>query len=569
MEKKPIMLIVDDVELNRAILSQFFQDTYRIIEAENGSEAMQLVKQQEIDVILLDLIMPVMDGFEFLRIMKLDERYKDIPVIATTARSEEDNEARVMELGAADFITKPYNPTIVRCRVHNVMARLENEWRKLEQAAQSRQIAEMRHYIETDSLTGLYDREHFCKRASELMQKEPQTKFSVAYFNISCFKVVNDLFGPETGNLILRTSAAYLKLVAEEHGVAGRLEADHFAICLPSEALNVNVVLRGLDDVVRSLGIPQSIIFYAGVYQVESLFLPVDQMCDRAHMALNTIKGQYSKRSAFYDDSLREMLLEEQMILREMEYALTAGQFQIYPQAVYSLKQHKTVAAEALVRWQHPSKGMISPGRFITLFERNGFITQLDHYVWEKACCLLVRQRELLGEALPVSVNVSRLNFYTDDLISFVMGLMQKYQLDPSLLHLEITESAYSDNPEQLMKVIKHFRERGFKILMDDFGSGYSSLNMLKEVPVDVLKVDMKFVQDIDTNERAAAIVKSVVELAQNVGMQVTVEGVERKEQLEILEKMGCDYIQGYYFAHPMPEDDYLTRIMNEKKKVL
>ena len=206
-KEKPVMLIVDDVEINRVVLTQFFQDEYLIIEAQNGREALDVIEKQPVSVVLMDLVMPVMDGFELLGVLKRDTRYAELPVIVMTAHSDGDSEARAMEMGAADFITKPYNPIIVRCRVKNVMARLENEWRKIEQAAKDRQIIELHRYIEKDSLTGLYNRETFYQRASALIQRDPDRQYSIIYLDISCFKVINDLFHVATGNLILKTAA--------------------------------------------------------------------------------------------------------------------------------------------------------------------------------------------------------------------------------------------------------------------------------------------------------------------------------------------------------------------------
>ncbi len=477
----------------------------------------------------------------------------EIPVLATTARNEGDSEVRAMEMGAADFITKPYNPTIVRCRVRNVMARLENEWRKLEQAAKDRQITEMRHYIERNPLTGIYNRETFYEKTASLLQENPDTDYDIVYLDISCFKVINDLFHIETGNLILKTAAAYFKAVVNPLGVCCRMEADHFALCMPVDRLDADMLLQGLDDAVQSLGICHNILFYAGVYPVDNVFLPVDQMCDRAHMALNTVKGHYMTRYAYYDENMRELILEEQMILREMEFALEEKQFCIYLQPIYSLKENRPISAEALVRWIHPTNGLISPGRFIPVFERNGFIVRLDRFVWECACRFLYEQKQKGEPIVPVSVNVSRLNFYNVDFFDTVIHLLQKYELEPWMLKLEITESAYTDNPHQLLTVMKRFQDYGIKILMDDFGSGYSSLNMLKNVTVDVLKVDMNFVQDIDNSDRAASIMKSIVQMAKDISMDVIIEGVETKSQVDFLAGVGCDNIQGYYFSRPVP----------------
>lgn len=557
MEMQKVMLIVDDVEINRIILSQFFKNQYLILEAVNGQEALEVIEKQAVDIILLDLVMPEMNGFELLSILKKNEKYAEIPVIATTARNEGDNQIKAVEMGAADFITKPYNPTIVRCRVQNVMARMENEWWRFEQTAKDRQIVEMRRYIELDSLTGIYNSAAFFEKAASLLQDDPEIPYNIVYLDISSFKIINGLFHIETGNLILKTAAVYLKAITEGNGICGRMEADHFALCLPTDRFDIKTFVEGLDNAVQSLGICHNILFYVGVYPVDNVFLPVDQMCDRAHMALNMIKGHYTVRYAYYDDVMRERVLDEQMILREMEYALEEKQFCVYLQPIYSINENCPVSAEALVRWIHPSQGLISPGRFIPVFERNGFIVRLDRFVWETVCVFLAEQRKKTDRVIPVSVNVSRLNFYNSDFYDTITGLLEKYALEPWMLKLEITESAYMDNPRQIISQIKRFQEYGMQILMDDFGNGYSSLNMLGNMPVDILKVAMNFVQDIEHSDRAAGILKNVVKMARDLDMSVVIEGVETRPQVDFLQGIGCDNIQGFYFSKPLPMEKF------------
>ncbi len=566
--QKPMMLIVDDVEINRVILAQFFKDDFDVCEASNGEEALLFVEEHPVSIILLDLVMPIMDGYEFLERLKRDERFRDIPVIATTARSESDSEVRVMEMGAADFITKPYTPAVVRSRVKNVMARMENEWRKLEQSAQSQEIVDMRRRIELDSLTNLYDRDNFCRKASSFMQMDAAQKYVIVYLDINYFKVVNDLYSVETGNLLLRSAAAFLQSVASGVGIAGRLEADHFALCMPADALNIDAMIKGLDGVVQSLNIPQNIRFYAGLYPVSNVFLAVSQMCDRAHTAMSTAKGRYTQRFAWYDDKMREDEVEEHLILRDMAGALADGQFSINIQPIFNIDTGEDFSGEVLVRWYHPLKEYIPPTRFIPIFEKNGFVARVDRFVWDEACKLLAYEKEHFGRVIPVSVNLSRLNFYDEKLVEYILGLIKQYGLEPWMLKLEITESAYTDNMHLLIDTVARFQKEGFKILMDDFGSGYSSLNMLRNMPVDILKLDMRFLEDIQNDPRARAIVKNVVNLARDIDMDVIIEGVETREQLDFLKSIGCKNIQGFLFAYPMTKEDYLDRFVHKPEPI-
>ena len=566
MDDKTVMLIVDDVEINRVVLRQFFQDDYAIIEAENGQEALEAIAANNVGIVLVDLVMPVMDGYQVLSYMKQNDQYAQIPVVVMTANNDGDSEARAMEMGAADFITKPYNPTIVRCRIRNVMAREENEWRRAAQLAQNRQLAEMHQFVERDALTGIYNREAFYRKASERMQGYYQIEHSIVYMDISCFKVVNDLFRIETGNLVLKTAAYYLDLFVGEDGLCARIEADHFVLCMPTAKLDMDKLIAGLDSTIQSLGISHNVLFYAGVYPVDNAFLPVDQMCDRAHMALNRIKGKYMLRYIFYDKAMRDQMIEEQMIVRNMEFALEQQQFFIQLQPVYGLQEKRVIGAEALVRWNYP-KGMIMPGKFIPVFEKNGFIVRLDRFVWEEVCKVLRSQIDAGIEPVPISVNVSRLNFFSHDLLDFLQGLMKKYELQPKMLKLEITESAYMENPHQLMAIVRAFRGNGFPVMMDDFGSGFSSLSMLKDLPVDVLKIDMAFVQEVDKSSRAGAIMETIVELGKRLCMDVVVEGVETRDQLDFLERIGCLEVQGYYFSKPLDVETFKGLIVRSQNR--
>ena len=567
MEKKPAMLIVDDVEINRVILAQFFSEEYELFEAGNGEEALDVLENNNIDIMLLDMIMPVMDGFELLKIMQNDEKYSDIPVIATTAQNEGDAEVRAMEMGAVDFITKPYNPTIVRGWVNNVMSRRKNEKKRIRQAVQDRQMLDIRNAIEIDILTGIYNQETFFARATAFLQENQDQEYDVIVLKINGFQMLTEMFHKETGNLVLKTAAAYFRTITSEIGMCGRLGADRFVVCLPRARADMDSLLKGIDKAMNSLHVYFNIQFYAGVYSVDDVYLPVEQMIERAKVAMNTVKGKYTQRYAVYTKSMMDALSQEQMIVREMETALRNEQFCPYYQPIYSLKTGKMVSAEVLARWKHPKRGMISPAQFIPVFERNGFVVRLDQFIWEKACQFLQEQKEKYGRKLKVSVNISRINFYNPKLFDIIMSLLRKYHLEPDMLKLEITETAYSDNPHQLLETMQQFQSHGFKIMMDDFGSGYSSLNMLKNVPADILKIDMNFVRDLEQSDRAAAIMKNIVNMAKDIGMEIVVEGVETKAQIDFLAGIGCDQIQGYYFSRPIEQEAFAELIAKEQDK--
>lgn len=561
-EKKAVMLIVDDGEKNRSILTQLFRDTFDITEAVNGKTALARLNEKPVDVILLDTVMPVMDGFELLSEIKRDERFAGIPVVMMISPEESGSEARALELGALDFITRPFHPLIAAARVRNAMARVENEWRKIEQTAQLRQIGEMRRQIERDPLTGLYGRESFCRRTAERLRQESKTRYAIACFDISFFKAVNDLFGMEIGNLVLRTAGAYLRHTAAGVGLAGRLTADRFALCLPREMSEIDTILEGLEGAVKSLSIPHHIRFYAGVYQVEDTALPVEQMCDCANMALAAVKGSHSHHWAVYDEEMQEKIREGQMIRREMDFALENGQFSIYVQPVRSLRQDCDIGGEVLTRWIHPVYQMIEPERFISLFERSGFIRRLDRFACEEACRFLAAEKQEFGQALPLSVNISRLDFYDEGLLDFFKNLVAAYGLSPSLLRLEITEHTYAENPRQIIRMVQNFRAEGFPVFVDGFGSGRtSSLNLLRNLTVDGVKIAMSFVPENDPARRGETILKNLLAMAADLGIMAVVKGVETEEQTAFLRAIGGDAVQGYFFAPPMTGEDYRRRL--------
>ena len=298
-----------------------------------------------------------------------------------------------------------------------------------------------------------------------------------------------------------------------------------------------------------------------GIYPINDIDTPVNHMCDRAVMAMRTVKGNTVHRYAFYDDKLRQAMLEEDAVLAEMNSALEQGQFVPYLQPIFSIDSDQPVSVEMLVRWNHPEKGFIPPNQFIPLFERNGFITKLDFYIWEKACELLSRWKAD-NYLLPISVNISRIDLYSTRLCEHLLALVNKYGVEPSMLRLEITESAYCKDPEELVAAINRLRSMGFVILMDDFGSGYSSLNVLMDMPVDMLKLDMRFLSRLSTNPRAASILTSVVCMAKWLKMPIVAEGVETPEQLAFLRSIGCDHVQGYLLAKPSDLDVYTHRFV-------
>jgi len=410
-----------------------------------------------------------------------------------------------------------------------------------------------------DRLTGLYNKKAFCRRTAEILEQYPDTAFEIMRFNIARFKVINDLFGEETGDKLLKYVAHFLKSIKLEPCAYGRLYADNFLLCYPTQGNVREHLIHSLQMLAESFALDYRIDFYFGIYAVQDTALAVTTMLDRAAMGLSRAQNNGLIVCGEYDEGMRDTIVSEQVIVNNMNGSLERGEFLIYLQPKYELMSEKIVGAEALVRWLHPQLGFISPSRFIPVFEQNGFIYQLDKYVWEQACKILRSDMDKGRPVLPISVNVSRIDLYSPNIVQVFEQLIKKYDIPPKYLELELTESAYVENPQQIIEIAKELQSRGFPILMDDFGSGYSSLNMLKDMPVDILKIDLKFLSDTqqEDNGRGGNILNSVVRMAKWLHIPVIAEGVESQQQIDFLRTIGCECVQGFFYSKPVPVDVY------------
>lgn len=366
------------------------------------------------------------------------------------------------------------------------------------------------------------------------------------------------------GNQLLQNVAQALRHEMKEEGICGRIGSDQFACLVARREEYSSETFAFITESIDQLPITITINLSYGIYRVEDTAIPVSIMCDRALIACSSVKGIYDINFAYYDDKFMQTLRSEQVIIDNMKTALQERQFIVYFQPKYALSAETPAGAEALVRWIHPELGFMPPDSFIPLFEKNGFITDLDIYVWETTCHHIREWIDAGHEPIPISVNVSRADIYNPNLLTILMDMIRKYDLKPELLHLEITETAYTESSEQLINVINQLKAVGFVIEMDDFGSGYSSLNMLSEISIDILKLDRGFIQNETTNVKSKGILNFVMGLAKWLELPVVAESVETKEQIEALKKLGCDYVQGYYYAKPMPKQEFEKHVWGE-----
>lgn len=550
MKTKTHILIVDDAKFNRATFADILRDYYEILEAENGREALDILEKKSscIALIILDLVMPEMDGYEFLEVYQHTEAYRYIPVIVATANDNAKNESKCLQLGAWDFIPKTFHPDIVRFRVFNAIDKSKVR------------------YLEYDSLTGIYSQQKFYQLTREMLDGSPDEDFAFIHFDIDRFKMINALYGAREGDSLICYVAYAIKMTMEEYGKStyGRIGGDVFGICMSYKKLeDVYNILEQIKERVRKHAMNFYFETCAGIYLIQDREMEVSVIYDNASIAASQCKENYMVHEVLYTKELNDKVKHEQYVIDEMGKAMEEGQFIVYFQPKYELEEYSPGGAEALVRWKKPDGTLVSPGEFIPIFEKNGFITKLDFYVWEKVCQFIRQELDDGRKPAPISVNVSRVNLYNPNFLESLINLVEKYKIPPKYLHLELTESAFSDSAERIQDAVKYLHKAGFTILMDDFGSGYSSLNVLKDVDLDVLKIDMKFFSKGETQEKGAKIIEAVVKMAKSLDMVVIAEGVEEKDQVDFLVKLGCDYIQGYYFAKPMPLEQY-KKLMNE-----
>ncbi len=449
-----------------------------------------------------------------------------------------------------------------RQRLDDSKRALEKEVEQRQHLEQQREVDRRHHeelaYLTThDELTGLYNANGFEQATKMLLEKYPEQNFKILRMDINSFKIYNDLFGAEAGEQLIRTIAAHIQSISYEKMCYARLNNDHFVVCIPVE-VDTDEVLRRETLWLRDQGAKgYDLTACMGEYVITERDQSVSIMCDRAKAAMQTVKGLYPPRMGHYSAELRKTLLNDQWITANMRQALLQGEFVPYFQPQYRLYTGQITGAEVLVRWISKEKGFITPGDFIPIFEKNGFITEMDTYIWDVSCRWLRNWIDRGNQPIPLSINASRLDVRNLDLPTLLPEMVARYGLEPSLIRLEITESAYTQDPEQFIRTVRALQKKGFTIEMDDFGSGYSSLNVLKDVPVDVLKLDMLFLSAGDEFGRSASIIRSVVNMSKWLNLSVIAEGVETVQQSDFLKSVGCTHAQGYRYSKPISTADF------------
>lgn len=413
-----------------------------------------------------------------------------------------------------------------------------------------------------DDLTGLLQHNTFCAEVENVVRKDEKGilagEYAMVCFDILRFKAVNDIFGTVEGDRLLKHIAEAIMTVLGPEDFACRSNADRFIFFTKTSGRDLGVLVDKLMDRIADYDLPFEIMCNMGIYVTCDTILPPGMMIDRALLAQSTIKGSYTIKVSYYQESLRAAMLTEQDILAIAGTALEEKHFVLYYQPQYNHADGTIIGAEALVRWKHPERGLISPGIFIPIFEKNGYITKLDFYVFEQACDFLKRCSEQGLPMIPVSTNFCRHDIFLPDFAEKLEEIRARYDVPAQYLRVEITESAIMGSNEQVNEMIKRLHKYGYIVEMDDFGSGYSSLNVLKDIEMDIIKLDMLFLSEESNNARGGTILSAVVRMAKWLKVPVIAEGVETLKQADFLRSIGCNYIQGYLYSRPLPEEQYV-----------
>lgn len=541
-EQRREILVVEDNPINREMLVQMLKPDYDVLCAQDGEEGIRLLSEnyRSLSLIILDVYMPRCDGFQFLARTRSDPLLASVPVIVATGSDKPEDEARCLELGAMDFITKPYNPKGIQGRIRNLI--------------KMRESSAVLSAIEFDAQTGLYTRQAFFHHAAVLLSSSPEGTYQAVVVDIHNFKQVNSIYGESIGDDIVRYLSGQLKRLVPD-GLAAHYDGDSFVFLEPVADHSTEDLEKAIRTIAKGAPI-RNLMLKCGVYCCDNARMPVSVICNRAFLALNSIKDDMNHAVARFDDPINQRICRERDMESSFEDAVMNQEFVLWYQPKFDVHTERIVGAEALVRWRKPDGSVVPPGEFISLFERDGLIVRLDEYVFRKVCQMQHRLISQYGSVFPVSVNLSRNSLHYPGMIERYAKIVKEHQLNAQVVPIELTESS-GMQMNQIKELAQKMVSMGFPLHMDDFGAGYSSLGNLNSLPFHMLKLDKSLVDYIG-NYRGNQVLRHIISLAHGLGMEVLAEGVENAEQLQFLREVGCDVIQGYYFSKPLPEERFL-----------
>ena len=548
-EKRKILIVEND-EFNLKSLISLLADRYEIITACDGKIGLRLLEEnyKDLALVLMNIQIPVLSGFDFLRKVQEDPFLSLIPIIVMTASDAPKTEVVCLNLGAADYIRKPYHAELIKKRLENVI-------RLRESSVSLREI-------EKDSLTGLYTEQAFFHYSRRIMQFRSDKKMHVIIGRIKDFELIISIYGRKKANeLLCYMASIYNKKF--KYGLLAKKGKASF-LCLLSDDYKLDH--QRMDNVINEFteNAPiKGVRIKYGIYKNIDKNLPITTICDYASMAAETVMEDYNHDYAYYTDELAQKRIYNQMIENCFTDALKNKEFIIYYQPKIDVITEKVIGAEALVRWQRTDGSMISPENFIPIYEKNGQIQKLDAYIFGQVCRLQKRILDESKKLLSVSVNLSRSSILCEEIVEQYTKIVRENDIPITCVPLEITESA-SVYGQKVVKVAERLLQSGFKLHIDDFGSGYSSMESLSRLPFSVLKIDKSLIDHI-CETRVEILVNHIIKLSKDLNMRVLAEGVETKEQLDILRKIKCDEIQGFYYARPMPEVEFVEYVRRKQ----
>lgn len=555
LKLKRRILVVDDEEIERKMLKRILQKDYKVLLASNGEEALSIMREkpETLSLVLLDLLMPVMDGYSLLGEVLKSEELRRIPVIVLTADSSA--EVKSLNMGAADFIPKPYDiPEVILARINKTILLYES--------------LNLINATKKDSLTGLLQRKYFMNYVATADNYAPEQDRDILVLDINRFHIINEIHGRKYGNRILSEIGKSIRsYIEDKYGVACRSGGDSFYIYLSHQENPEELLWQIHLNLEDNLG-EDKINIRMGVYSHADKSLEIEKRFDCALLACKSIKDNRKGDISYYDIDMHKRENYEEKLMSDMEKGIEEGQFEVYYQPKFAIQTEVPFlsSAEALIRWKHPELGVINPDIFIPIFEKNGLIQKLDQYIWKTAARQVARWKKKFQITIPVSVNVSRIDLLEPDFVETICKIVREANISPAEYMIEVTESAYTEDSQNIIDIVSQLRNFGFHIEMDDFGTGYSSLNMISSLPIDVLKLDMAFVKHIHEDFKALRMVEIVMDIARLLNVKVVAEGVEVEAQHEILKKIGVNLIQGYYYSRPVPAREFEVFIKERKR---
>ena len=556
----PVILIADDDPAMRLVLRHSMeQEGYHVIEVCNGLEAIQATVRQQPNLILMDAVMPVMDGFRATSELYAMGEYKELPIMIITSLDDNDSVERAFSAGACDYITKPINWSVLKNRVR----------RLLKSADAQRKIQHLAYH---DTLTGLPNRMLFMDRIDQSINRATRNgqKFALLYIDIDHFKVINDSMGHDAGDKLLTCVTERLQENLRQSDTIARLGGDEFTVILDnlSEPEAVISIVQNLLGVLAEKIIIDGRNVHVGA-SIGVAIYPDDgesfgALLKNADTAMYRAKEKGRNTFQFYTTEMSAAAMRRLELEHCLRSAIEKNQLVVYYQPKFNLKTGRCSGMEALVRWQHPEKGLIPPDEFIPLAEETGLIVPLGESVIEQACAQMSQWKQA-GYAIDnLSINVSVRQFREQDLCGLFKQMLERYQLDASVIEIELTESILVEHREKNREVLDQLQSMGLKIALDDFGTGYASMSNLKDFPIDTVKIDRSFVHGLPDDRESMAIVKAISSLTNALDLALIAEGVETEQQIMFLKDNACFYGQGYFWSKPVPADEFEKAILSQ-----